>query len=327
VRQLQPAQPVGGVLDPPQVCRRLTWLAMLIGAVAAVAAGIGLCWSGAAGPSIVTTAWGQVVETYGPGLYSRDTPFAGAGARGADAVTLALGLPLLATATALYRRGSLRGALLLAGALVSMLYVYGSLALGTVAYNALFPAYVAVASASLFALWLVVRSIDLAAVPSGRWHALPRRGLAAVMFASGAVLLAVWFGLGLLPAMLRGGPPDRMDLYTTPVTYALDLGIIMPLVFLAGLLVLRRSPLGYLLACPLLILEATLAPLIAAQTVAQVSAGVVLTPAQIVGPVGGFVILAGCAIWAVVALLRGLAPATPAPVSAPERAVRAAVSP
>jgi hypothetical protein len=216
--------------------------------------------------------------------------------------------------------------MLLAGALTYMLYVYGSLALGTVAYNALFPAYIVIFSASLFALALACRSIDLAAVPSGRWAALPRRSLAAFMFASSAVLLAVWFGMGLLPAMLRGGPPDRLDIYTTPVTYALDLGIIMPLVFLAGLLILRRAPLGYLIACPLLVLEASLAPMIAAQTMAQLSAGVTLTPAQIAGPVGGFVILAGCAIWAVVALLRGLAPAAPELASAPERVASAAVS-
>jgi hypothetical protein len=108
------------------------------------------------------------------------------------------------------------------------------------------------------------------------------------------------------------------------VTYALDLGLIMPLVFLDGLLILRRSPLGYLLACPILILEATLAPIIAAQTVAQVSAGVALTPAQIVGPIGGFAVLAVCAIWGVAALLRGFAPPTVALPATPKRAANAA---
>jgi hypothetical protein len=295
--------------------------------IAALAAGIGLFRSGGDGPSTVTTVWGRAVETYGRGLYSRDTPFAGAGARGTDAVTLAVGLPLLGIATVLYRRGSLRGALLLTGALTYMLYDYGSLALGTVSYNVLFPAYVAVFSASLFALALVYRSIDLAAVPTQRWVALPRRSLAAFMFASSAVLLGVWFGMGLLPALLRGGPPDRLDSYTTPVTYALDLGIIMPLVFLSGLLILRRAPLGYLIACPLLVLEASLAPIIAAQTMAQLSAGVVLRPAQIAGPIGGFVVLATIAVWAVVAVLRGIAPATSEMDPGQAWGVRAAIAP
>ena len=62
--------------------------------------------------------------------------------------------------------------------------------------------------------------------------------------------------------------------------------------------------LGYLMAVPLLILLALLAPLIAAQTVSQLAVGVVLTPGQIVGPVSGFVILALAAITVLWSLLR-----------------------
>jgi len=58
------------------------------------------------------------------------------------------------------------------------------------------------------------------------------------------------------------------------------------------------------MAVPLLILLALLAPLIAAQTISQLSAGVVLTPGQIVGPVSGFVVLALAAIAVVWSLLR-----------------------
>jgi hypothetical protein len=312
---------------PVRAAGAVTGLAAVIGALAAVAAGIGLFWPGGDGSTVVTTVWGQTVETYGRGLYQRDTPFAGAGARGTDAVTLALGLPLLLVATALYRRGSLRGALLLAGAFAYMLYVYGSLALGTVGYNALFPVYVVVGSASLFGLALTCRTIDLAALPADRWAALPRRGLAVFMFASGAVLFGVWFGMGLLPALIGGGPPEKLDIYTTPVTYALDLGIIMPLVVLAGALILRRAPTGYLIAFPLLVVEVSLAPIIAAQSISQLAAGVDFTPAQIAGPVGGFVILAAFAIWGVVAMLRGVAPATPAVRFAPGRGAGTPVAP
>jgi hypothetical protein len=292
--------------------RAVVWLAALLGALAAVTATIGLFWSSGVGPATATTVWGQTIDLYGQGLYRHDTPFAGAGARGADAVTLVLGLPLLATTALLYRRGSLRGALLLTGVLTYLLYVYGSLAFGTVVYNELFLAYIASFAASLFALVLACRSIDLGTLPGDRRASLPRRGLATFLFISGAILIAVWFGMGLLPALLRGGPPDRLDSYTTPVTYTIDLGLIMPLVVLAGVLVLRRAPLGYLLACPLLALEASLAPLIAGQTVAQLMAGVVLTPAQIVGPLGGFVVLAVAAIWFIVALLRAIGGAVPA---------------
>ena len=74
----------------------------------------------------------------------------------------------------------------------------------------------------------------------------------------------------------------------------------------AGLLILRGSAFGYLLAFPLLVLEALLAPMIIAQTISQLSAGVSLTAAEVAGPVGGFLLLSLVAIWMVFLLLRGL---------------------
>jgi hypothetical protein len=61
----------------------------------------------------------------------------------------------------------------------------------------------------------------------------------------------------------------------------------------------------------LLVLEAFLAPMITAQTVSQLRAGVTFPPGQIVGPIGGFATIAVVAILVIVALLRNiLDPAT-----------------
>ena len=95
-----------------------------------------------------------------------------------------------------------------------------------------------------------------------------------------------------------------MDGYTTLVTVAIDWRVIAPAAIASGVLIWRRRPWGYVMAVPLLILLALLAPLIAAQTVSQLSAGVILTPGQIVGPVGGFVVLALAAVAVFWSLLR-----------------------
>lgn len=81
--------------------------------------------------------------------------------------------------------------------------------------------------------------------------------------------------------------------------------------FLAGVLILRRNPLGYLIAFSLLVLETTLAPLIATQTVSQVLAGVSFTTGEIVGPMAGFVVLATVAIWVMVTILRNISDSAP----------------
>jgi hypothetical protein len=277
-------------------------LAALIAVLALIAAGTGLFWQDAGSPFTFTTLRGQTVEMYGQGLYRFDTRFMGAGNRGTDAVTLMVSIPLLIVATLRYRRGSLRWGLLLVGTLVYFLYVYTSMALN-VAYNNLFLVYVALFSASLFAVVQVYSSIDLVALQTHFRPSLPRRGPALFMFASGLVTLMIWLS-PLLSALVQGQPPALLDSSTTMVTDALDLGIITPATIIAGVLILRRAPLGYLIACSLLMLVMLLAPLIAAQTVSQVIAGVTFSAGQIVGPIAGFSILALAAIVVTAALLR-----------------------
>ena len=101
-------------------------------------------------------------------------------------------------------------------------------------------------------------------------------------------------------------------MYSTPVTTALDLAVITPAAVLAGALILRFVALGYLLAVSLLVLEVMLAPLLAAQTVSQLWAGVSFPAGQIVGPIAGFATVALIAIWVLVAILRTIAEPGPA---------------
>jgi hypothetical protein len=274
-------------------------------ALAVVAAAAGLLAGGAAGPVPFVTVRGETVQLYGQGLYRYDTLFAGAGQRGTDAVVLLIGVPLLVGSALRYRHGSARAGLLLLGAQVFVLYIYGSAALGTVAYNRLFPVYVALFSASLFAVALLLAAVDRATL-AARLPRAPRRGPGVFLILSGAVTALVW-GVPVVAAAVSGEPTDRLDHYSTDVTYALDLGIITPAALLAGALILRRAPTGYLLALSLLVLEAMLAPLIAAQTASQLAAGVALSAGEVAGPVVGFVVIAVVAWYFLAGLLRGLA--------------------
>jgi hypothetical protein len=280
-------------------------LSWTIAALAALAASVGLFWRAGTGPFEVTTVRGETVQLFGRGLYRYDTLFAAGGAHGTDAVVLLAGVPLLAASTLLYRRTAVRWRLLHTGVLACFLYIYASAALGTVAFNGMFLVYVALASASLFAVVRSAWSIDPAVRGSEISPATPRRGLAAFLFASGLVTMVVW-GIPLVAALVAGGVPARLATYTTEVTSTLDLAAIVPLTFIAGAMVLRRRARGYLLALPLLVLETMLAPLIAAQTIGQLAAGVTFTTGEVVGPLAGFVVLAGCAAWFTVGVLRNI---------------------
>jgi len=279
-------------------------LSSLIALLAAVAAAAGL-FAGEGGESFLfSTLRGGTARILGRGLYRYDTVFFGAGFRGQDVVALFFGVPLLITAIILYQRGTLSGQFLLAGVLGYFLYLYASMALGA-AYNRLFLLYIALFSASLFAFVQVLSSAAGGLEAYGTVAGLPRGGLAAFLLVAGAITLVVW-GSPLVKALGSGGPPERMDSYTTMVTYALDLAVITPATILCAILVLRGAPLGYAVAAPLLTLVALLAPQIILATLFQRSAGVPFTAGEMFGPVVGFVLLGASATWLLIVLLKGV---------------------
>lgn len=284
----------------------LVLLSFLIAVLAAVATASGLFWPGDGATIPFTTPRGETVTLFGQEPYRYDSLLIGAGFRGADAIALFLAVPLLVYSTFRYWRGSLRGAFLLMGALAYFLYNYASMAFGA-AYNNLYLVYVALFSASLFAFVLSFTAIEVDRLPAHIASDMPHRAIAVFMFVTGLIFLIVWLGVGILPALSRGEPPGELGNYTTLVTHALDLGILMPVSVLAGFLLLRRAPLGYLLAFNVLILGIFVVGLsVPAATVSQLLAGYQFEVAQIVAFVVPFVVLGLLALWLAATFLRNV---------------------
>jgi len=280
-------------------------LAVLIAAMAGAASGMGLFWKSPGQSYEVVTHRGVTAQIFGQGLYRDDTVLIGAGFRAQDSVTLFLGCPLLLVAILLSAGGSMAGHLLLVGVLGYFLYVYASMAFGAF-YNRLFLLYVALTSLSLFLFVASFVSVDRAALGAIFNSGAPIQPLAVFLIASGLITLIVW-GAPLVAALSKNALPDRLDTYTTPVTYALDLAVITPSTIIAGLLLLRSDPLGIVIAFPLLVLIVLLVPLITLATLFQRAAGVKFTTAEMIGPVAGFVLLGVLGIVFVVALVSALA--------------------
>lgn len=279
------------------------WLSAVVGALATIAAGAGVFMQAGVGQLTIQSVHGPQVELYGRGLYFRDSVFTGAAFQGTDVVTLLLGLPLLAAALAWQRREPLKGSLLLAGALAYFLYVYATMALAAT-YNELFLLYVALFGTSFFAFALLM--VQLMTTPVRIARHLPNRNLGIFLLLAGALTAVVWLEAPV-QTLVAGRPPRLIGAYTTLVTHAIDLAIVVPAVLLAATMILRRRVHGYILAFPLLTLLALLLPLIVAQTIFQLGAGITFTTPEIVGPIGGFVVFGGAAAWIVGVLLRSLA--------------------
>jgi len=269
--------------------RLLTSLAVLTAALATVAAGVGLLSEAASAPASVTSVRGDAVQLLGRGLYRYDTLLAGAGFRGVDLVILVIGLPLLLLSTILYRRGSLRGHLLLTGLLAFFLYDYASMAVGA-AYNELFVVYIALVSTSLFGFILAFATVDPARLHASVAPTMPIRVIAGFLFVTVAGLAVIWLS-PIVAGLLEGKPPAILGTYTTIVTFVLDLAVVAPAILIAGLLILRRSAVGYLLTATVLVITLLLAPALIAMTVFQLAAGVTFAPGEVIGPVVSFTVI------------------------------------
>ncbi len=287
----------------------LNWLAPLIVLLALITAGTGLFWQDAGQPFHFTTLRGQTVQMYGRGLYRYDSYLKAPIFRGTDAVTLFTGVPLLALSFLLYRRGSLRGALLLVGVLGFFLYYSASLAFSA-AFNPLFLAYTILFSASFFAFVYALTGIDRQALVARLSPRLPRRGLAAFMFVAGSGVIFIWMS-ELIGPLLTGQAPESLGAETTLFTHALDIGLIGPTVILTGVYLLRRAPIGYLLAAPLLVLFTLTGVVVIAQTVAHTLAGITFPVGVYIGLIGSWVILGTFAIGLAVSFFRNLADTPP----------------
>lgn len=242
----------------------------LIGLFALFAAGMGLFYQTPGQPFAYTNHRGESVMIQGHGLYFYDTVSSAAQEQGNDIVTLAVGLPLLAISSWLAFRGSLRGRLLLTGTLGFFLYTYLSMCMLT-SFNQLFLVYVALFALSFYAFILSMMSFDLATLPQHFSERLPRGWIAALLFLIGGFLSLAWLGK-VVPPVLQNVTPT-LENTTTFVIQAMDLALIVPLAVLSGILLMRRSAWGYLLASVFVMKAITLGLAVSAMSINMTLAG------------------------------------------------------
>jgi hypothetical protein len=233
----------------------LKWLIPIIFLLTLFAASMGLFYQTPGVPNAYTSHRGEAVMLNGHGLYYYDTVSSAAQMQANDLITLVMGLPLLAVSAWLAFRGSLRGRLLLTGTLGFILYTYMSMSTLT-SFNALFIVYIALFTLSMYAFILSMMSFDLNDLPEHFSEKLPRGWIAGLMFVIAGFFALAWLGRILTPLLQNQTP--ALENTTTMVIQFMDLGLISPAAVLGGILLLRRSAWGYLLASVMLTKGTTL---------------------------------------------------------------------
>lgn len=223
----------------------LAWLIPPIFLLTLFAAAMGLFYETPGEPYPFVSHRGETVMLNGHGLYFYDTVSSTAQMQGNDLITLVVGLPLLAVSAWMAFRGSLRGRLLLTGTLGFILYTYMSMS-ALASFNVLFVVYVVLFALSMYAFILCMMSFDLQDLPRNFSENLPRGWIAGLMFVVAGFFALAW--LGRIFAALQPDTVPALENTTTMVIQFMDLGLIAPAAVLGGILILRRSAWGYLLA-------------------------------------------------------------------------------
>jgi len=222
----------------------------IIAALAIVAAGAGLFWDG---------------------FYKHDTKSGAAQEAGNDLVTLAVCVPLLLASAYFAAKGSLRGRLMWTGMIFYFLYTYAMMSYMT-AYNQLFLAYVAIYSLALYAFGASLLTLDVRRVKESLPRA-PVKAAAALTFLASLTLTLMWLGT-IVPPLMSGQAPALLETYTTLVVQAMDLGVLVPLGLVTGVLLLKGNAWGYALASVFLIKCATYGTAVLSMALFQLLSGI-----------------------------------------------------
>jgi len=271
----------GNSVDATPLRRRwITALSALAGSLALIATLAGTLTGFGAQHRTFMSLRGEMVTLQGGGLYANDSLSTASQAIGQDFVTLVVAIPLLALATWLALRGSVRGAVLQAGALWYFAYTYLLMSFGS-AYNPLFLAYVAIFSTSLFGFVLALMSIDARRLQSSISPRLRRRTISWVLVGFASMLAIMWVGR-IAPGLIEGKPPVGLESSSTLFVQAGDLGLVVPLTVLAGVLLLRRLSIGYVLAGVMLVKSATFGLALIGMIVAMLALGTTVALPEVV---------------------------------------------
>ncbi|MGE5227789.1 MAG: hypothetical protein ACM3OO_13020 [Planctomycetaceae bacterium] len=189
---------------------------------------------------VAASAMGLFVQDlYAEGAWAREA------LRGGDLVTLVLAAPLLLLSLLLSMRGSRRAQAAWVGMLAYGAYNYAFYTFGST-FNDAFALHIAAFSLSVFALACAVPNLDRVAIAGAFGGARAPRGVGWFLAIVGVAQGGLWSYL-LINNVVTGDVMADIPVSGQHLVFALDLGLMAPSMVVAGVLLARKVPIGYLL--------------------------------------------------------------------------------
>lgn len=237
------------------------------------------------GPGIYTyeSIRGETIEIYGRGIYQHMSAEVAIQGIAQDYVTLFIGIPLLMIALLAYRKNSLKGKFLLIGTLGYFLVTYlFYTAMGM--YNIFFLAYVALLGLSFFAFLRTMLTVDLNRITTLFPIKAPTNFVGGFLIFNSIAIALLWLSI-VVPPLLDGTVyPNALEHYTTLIVQGFDLGLLLPISFVSGLLLVRRTPMGWLAGTAYIVFLSIMMTALTGKVIAMAVAGLNVVPVIFIIP-------------------------------------------
>lgn len=258
-------------------------LVVLITIFAALAAGFGIFSNFGPGVFEYETIRGQTIEIYGIGIYQHMSADVAIQGIAQDYITLLLAIPLLIISLIGYRRNILQAKFILAGTLGYFLvtYLFYS-AMGM--YNIMFLPYFILLCLSFFGLFIILKSLIKIDILSLFSLKSPSKFVGWFLIINSVSIAFLWLNI-IVPPLFDGTIyPAELNHYTTLIVQGFDLGLLLPICFVSGFLLLKKKPEGYLYATIYLVFLSLLMTALTAKIIAMALNNVNVIPVVVIIP-------------------------------------------
>ena len=271
--------------------KSLYFVTLLIIIFSIITSAIGLFYTTGGKTYDFVNQYGDTVKIYGDGLYAHDSYFMAPIFRGTDFTILFIAIPILISALILdIKIKGLKNRIFLMSVISLFTYYSASIALG-VTYNILHLIYIALFSSSFFGLIIAINSLDKEQVKNSMGDKLPIKGIYIFLLLTGISLIVAWLP-DIIKSLVLGCSLELIEIYTTQITYVLDMGIIAPTALISLFELRKRSGIGYILLPLLLTVCTIIGIMLPIQTVFQIRVGISLPMGAIVTKIAIFIVLA-----------------------------------
>lgn len=253
----------------------------------------------------VTNQYGHQVELFGSGIYARDSYFRAPIFIGTDFTMLFLVVPLFLIGIVYdYKKNNIKSKIFISSLIAVVLYYSASISFGVI-YNSFHLLYITLFGLSLFTLLYKIRAVEKYIEKNSISNNINIKGINIFLILSGISLFIAWLP-DIIPTIINSETLPLIEVYTTEITYVIDMGIISPLMFICLFLLKKGKSLGTILLDNLLTLCIIMGVILPIQTVFQLLAGIFIPLPVLIIKVGIFILLAIFALYFKIRLIKQL---------------------